>query len=298
MNSMDMVIILDKPQGLTSQKAVTEVKRALGVRKAGHAGTLDPMATGVLLVCVGEATKISRFLMDLGKEYLATVRLGTRTDTYDAEGKVVESVEGVEPSVNEVEQALEQFRGEIMQRPPMYSALKRNGTPLYKLARKGIEVDRPERPVTISSLMLEHYEFPDITIRLACSKGTYVRTIADDLGRALGTVAHLSSLRRTAVGTHRVEDSVALESLPSPELGYVKVEKALDHLEFVSLDEADFQKSRHGRPVPAGPYGVVETEDSLLLKDHKGVLFALGKVRDGYLKVERILHLGGESLNQ
>ncbi len=295
---MDRVIVLDKPQGLTSQQAVTRVKRALGVKKAGHAGTLDPMATGVLLVCVGEATKISRFLMDLGKEYLATVRLGSRTDTFDAEGKVVESIEGVEPTVNDVEQALEQFRGEIMQRPPMYSALKRNGTPLYKLARKGIEVERPERPVTISSLKLEHYEFPDITIRLACSKGTYVRTIADDLGRALGTVAHLSSLRRTAVGNHRVEDSVALEALPGSELGYLEVGEAVDHLMVVTLGEADFQKARHGRPVPAGPYGVGGTEDSMLLKDPKGMPFALGGVRDGYLRVERILHLGGESLNQ
>ena len=118
-----MVIVLDKPQGLTSQQAVTRVKKTLGVKKAGHAGTLDPMATGVLLVCVGEATKISRFLMDLGKEYLATVRLGSRTDTFDAEGKVVESIEGVEPTVNDVEQPHVQFRGEKMQRPPMYSAL-------------------------------------------------------------------------------------------------------------------------------------------------------------------------------
>lgn len=295
---MNRVIVLDKPQGLTSQQAVTKVKRALGVKKAGHAGTLDPMATGVLLVCVGEATKISRFLMDLGKEYLATVRLGQSTDTLDAEGTVVESVEGVEPSVNDVVQALEQFRGEIMQRPPMYSALKRDGTPLYKLARKGIEVERPKRPVTISSLELEHYEFPDITIRLSCSKGTYVRTLADDLGRALGTVAHLVSLRRTAVGAHRVEDTVALEDLPGSDRGNVEVEEALSHLPAVSLSEPDFQKARHGRPVPAGPYEVSETGDTMLLRDHNGMPFALGGVRDDYLRISRILHLGAESLNQ
>ncbi len=289
---------MDKPQGLTSQKAVTQVKRALGVKKAGHAGTLDPMATGVLLVCTGEATKVSRFLMELQKEYLATVRLGTRTDTFDAEGKVVESVEGVEPSVGDVEQALEQFRGEIMQLPPMYSALKRNGTPLYKLARKGIEVERPERPVTIYSLTLEDYRFPLITIRLTCSKGTYVRTLADDLGRALGTVAHLSALIRTAVGSHRVEDAAKLDDLTASTRGFVEVEEALAHLQVVLLKAPDYQMARHGRPVPAGAYDLADGVESLLLKDHEGNPFAVGEVVDGYLKVGRILHLGGESLNQ
>ncbi|MCK4910659.1 MAG: tRNA pseudouridine(55) synthase TruB [Thermodesulfovibrionales bacterium] len=295
---MNRIIVLDKPQGLTSQQAVTQVKRALGVRKAGHAGTLDPMATGVLLVCAGEATKVSRFLMDLRKEYLATVRLGRRTDTFDAEGKVVESVEDVVPTRAQVEEALGRFRGEIMQQPPMYSALKRDGTPLYKLARKGIEVERPERPVTIYSLTLEDYRFPLITIRLTCSKGTYVRTLADDLGRALGTVAHLSALRRTAIGAHRVEDAVKLEDLPRSTRGFVEVEEALSHLMVVLLKEPDFQMARHGRPVPAGAYDLADGAESLLLKDHEGAPFALGEVKDGYLKVGRILHLSGESLNQ
>ncbi|KKM02018.1 hypothetical protein LCGC14_1788660 [marine sediment metagenome] len=299
---MNRVVVLDKPRGLTSQQAVTSVKHALGVKKAGHAGTLDPMATGVLLVCVGEATKISRFLMDLQKEYLATVKLGERTDTLDAEGEVVERVEGVVPSSSAVLEVLDKFRGEIMQRPPMYSAIKKNGTPLYKLARKGIEVERKERPVTIYSLLLEAYEFPYLTIRLSCSKGTYVRTLADDLARELGTVGHLTALRRTAVGTHRVEDALTLdtlgETLGLEAAGAIEIEEALSHIRVVSMRQEDFLLARNGRPVSATPYGLEDGPDSLLMKTPFGVPFALGQVEGGQLRVGRILHLSAESLNQ
>ena len=299
---MNRVVVLDKPRGLTSQQAVTSVKRALGVKKAGHAGTLDPMATGVLLVCVGEATKISRFLMDLRKEYLATVKLGERTDTLDAEGEVVERVEDVVPGARSLSDALEKFRGEIMQRPPMYSAIKKNGTPLYKLARKGIEVERKERPVTIYSLLLEAYEFPYLTIRLSCSKGTYVRTLADDLARELGTVGHLTALRRTAVGRHRVEGAVTLDALGDAlgpgGAGGLEIEEALSHMRVVSMRQEDFRLARNGRPVSATPYGLEDGPDSLLMKTPFEVPFALGRVRGGQLRVGRILHLGAESLNQ
>ena len=295
---MNRVIVLDKPRGLTSQQAVTSVKHALGVKKAGHAGTLDPMATGVLLVCVGEATKISRFLMDLQKEYLATVKLGERTDTLDAEGEVVERVEGVVPRARAVSDALGKFRGEIMQRPPMYSAIKKNGTPLYKLARKGIEVERKERPVTIYSLLLEAYEFPYLTIRLSCSKGTYVRTLADDLARELGTVGHLTALRRTAVGRHRVEGAVTIDALGPGGAGGLEIEEALSHMRVVSMRQEDFRLARNGRPVSAAPYGLEDGPDSLLMKTPFKVPFALGRVEGGQLRVGRILHLGAESLNQ
>lgn len=295
---MNRVIVLDKPKGLTSRQAVTKVKRTLGVKKAGHAGTLDPMATGVLLVCVGEATKISRFLMDLRKEYLATLKLGQRTDTFDAEGQVVESVDGVEPTARSVQEALDQFRGGIMQRPPMYSAIKQDGTPLYKLARKGVEVERALRPVTIYSLTLEAYLFPYITIRLTCSKGTYVRSLADDLGVALGSLAHLTALKRTAIGEHRVESAVSLDTLSKGGKAFLEVEEALSHLKVVTLKEEDFVFARNGRQVSADAYDLHETPDSLLMKTPDGIPFAIGAVGQGRLKVARILHLGGESLNQ
>jgi tRNA pseudouridine55 synthase len=295
---MNKVLILDKPGGLSSQQAVTKVKRALGVKKAGHAGTLDPMATGVLLVCLGEATKVSRFLMDLGKEYLATVKLGQATDTLDAEGEVTESVEGVVPLVEEVQEALVKFRGDIFQLPPMYSALKQNGTPLYKLARQGIEVERKTRPVTIHSLTLEAYEFPYLTIRLSCTKGTYVRTLADDLGRALGTVAHMTALRRTAVGSLRIENGVSFDELSSNTNGLLDIEQALSNLTSIILNEKDFQFMSNGRPVAADPYNSLIEKEPLFLKSPLGIPFAVGELKGKMLRIIRILHLGAESLNQ
>ncbi len=299
---MNRVIVLDKPKGLTSQQAVTKVKRALGIKKAGHAGTLDPMATGVLLVCLGEATKISRFLMDLKKQYLATIKLCERTDTLDAEGEVIERIEITAPSSSTVLRAMEKFQGDIMQTPPMYSALKKNGTPLYKLARKGIEVERKARPVSIYSITLEAYDFPFITIRVSCSKGTYVRTLADDLAMELETVGHLTALRRTAIGKQRVEDAVTLDEFgDAPGLegrGVIEIEDALSHMRAVNMSEEDLRFSVNGRPVAATPYGLDDGPDSLLMKTPEGALFALGQVAEGLLRVERILHLSAKSLNQ
>jgi tRNA pseudouridine55 synthase len=295
---MDRVLVLDKAAGLSSQQAVTEVKRALRARKAGHAGTLDPMATGVLLVCLGEATKISRLLMDLRKEYRATLRFGERTDTFDAEGEVVEKVEGVVPAIEEINKALGSFRGRIMQRPPMYSALKRNGTPLYKLARKGLEVERQEREVTVYSIEAVHYGFPFLELLLSCSKGTYVRSLADDLGRTLGTVAHLSGLRRTAVGTFRADDAVSLEALREGAGSLLSIDEALEHVPDVTLKEADFKRARHGGAVSASGYRLMEGVAVIRLRDPEGRTFALGRAVDGALKVERVLHVREESLNQ
>lgn len=294
---MDGVLVLDKPAGLSSQQAVTEVKRALRAGKAGHAGTLDPMATGVLLICLGEATKISRLLMDLPKLYSATVRLGVRTDTLDAEGEVVERVEGVVPSSGELSGALGRFRGRIMQRPPMYSALKRDGKPLYRLARKGIEVERPEREVMVYSLEAPRYEFPLIDLEIACSRGTYVRSLADDLGRALGTVAHLKALRRTAIGPFRAEDAVTLGRLREGDPPLLSIDQSLGHVPSVTLKVQDYGRARHGGAVSASGYTLPEDSAELLLKTPDGRAFALGTHTGGKLKVRRVLRVGEESLN-
>ena len=209
---IDGALLLDKPVGLTSNRVLQQAKRLLGARKAGHAGTLDPLATGLLLVLLGEATKFAGPLLDADKEYLATLRLGERTATGDAEGGVLER-KPVKVSDAQVAAALERFRGEIEQVPPMHSALKRDGVPLYKLARRGEEVERKARRVEIRELEMTRFASPELDLRVRCSKGTYVRTLAEDIGAALGTGAHLRALRRTGSGGFRVEHATRLEEL-------------------------------------------------------------------------------------
>ena len=185
-----------------------------GIRRIGHAGTLDPLATGLLLVCVGRATRLLEYLLDQPKRYEAAVRLGQRTDTFDAEGSVVhEKPVGV--TAVEIEEALDQFRGPIVQYAPAYSAVKRDGVPLYKLARQGQVVERPSREVTIHNLDLLSWQEPTVTLDVACSSGTYIRSLADDLGDVLGCGGHISALRRTEVGSFNVDQAVAPEELHS-----------------------------------------------------------------------------------
>jgi tRNA pseudouridine55 synthase len=209
---IDGALLLDKPVGLSSNAALQKTKRIYEAAKAGHAGTLDPLASGLLLVLFGEATKFAGPLLDADKEYLATVKLGERTATGDAEGEVLETNE-VRIARPQVLGVLERFRGEIDQIPPMHSALKHEGTPLYRLARRGQEVERAPRRVRISELQLVRLEGASLDLRVVCSKGTYIRVLAEDIGEALGTGAHLSALRRTASGRFRVEQATSLEVL-------------------------------------------------------------------------------------
>jgi tRNA pseudouridine55 synthase len=209
---IDAALLLDKPVGLSSNAALQKAKRIYGAAKAGHAGTLDPLASGLLLVLFGEATKFAGPLLDADKEYLAAVKLGERTTTGDAEGGVLETKE-VRITKPQVLGALERFRGEIDQIPPMHSALKHEGTPLYRLARRGQEVARAPRRVRISELQLIRLAGASLDLRVVCSKGTYIRVLAEDIGEALGTGAHLSALRRTASGRFRVEEAVTLQAL-------------------------------------------------------------------------------------
>ena len=213
------VFLLDKPQGMSSNDIMQKVKRIFQANKAGHTGALDPLATGMLPICLGEATKFSQFLLDADKRYLVTAKLGERTDTSDAEGQVVETRE-VKVKTPEILTALEQFRGNILQMPTMFSALKHNGKPLYEYARQGITVEREARPITIFELNFIEYNAPYLTLEVHCSKGTYIRTLVDDLGEALGCGAHVTMLRRTAVAdypTEKMLDWHALQSLAEPQ---------------------------------------------------------------------------------
>ena len=209
---VDGALLLDKPLGLSSNAALQTAKRLLGAAKAGHAGTLDPLASGLLVLLFGEATKFAGHLLDADKEYLATLKLGERTTTGDAEGQVLQAREISFPPET-LQSVLERFRGEIEQVPPMHSALKREGTPLYKLARRGEEVERAPRRVRILQLQLLRQQGASLELRVVCTKGTYIRVLAEDIGEALRCGAHLSALRRTGAGRFRVEQACTLEAL-------------------------------------------------------------------------------------
>jgi tRNA pseudouridine55 synthase len=205
--------LLDKPSGITSNAALQQVKRLYFAKKAGHTGSLDPLASGVLPICMGEATKVSAFLLDSDKRYQVRCQLGVRTATADAEGEVLETKPVRVYSRDQLEAVLAEFRGRIEQTPPMYSALKHQGQRLYKLARQGVEVEREPRPVDIYELTLAGQGEDWIDINVHCSKGTYVRTLAEDIGDRLGCGAHVSALRRTAVGPYGDDKLVSLETL-------------------------------------------------------------------------------------
>ena len=207
------ILILDKPQGETSNRSLQKVKRLFQAAKAGHTGSLDPLATGVLPLCFGEATKISQFLLDSDKAYRTKIKLGVKTATGDSEGEIVAEKDCSNISLQQIEKALEGFRGGIEQIPSMYSALKHQGVPLYKLARAGKTVERKTRIVTIFELTLISYEGAYVELDIHCSKGTYVRTIADDLGEYLGVGAHVTALRRTQAGPFKLDQAQTYESL-------------------------------------------------------------------------------------
>jgi tRNA pseudouridine55 synthase len=206
------VLLLDKSVDLSSNDVVIRAKRLLNAQKAGHTGTLDPFATGLLPVCFGEATKFSQDLLEADKSYRTVLHLGLTTNTGDTEGEVLERKE-VTVSLPQIMAALEHFKGDILQVPPMYSALKRDGKPLYEYARAGVTLEREARPVTIHELDFVSYEAPFLTLQVKCSKGTYIRVLGEDIGRLLGCGAHLNALRRTRVGHLTLEHAITLEAL-------------------------------------------------------------------------------------
>jgi tRNA pseudouridine55 synthase len=239
------VLLLDKPSGLTSNAALQAARRLLRAQKAGHGGTLDPLASGLLPILFGEATKFAGYLLDADKEYVARVALGARTATGDAEGEVIEC-RPVTVTDAQIEGALEAFRGKILQVPPMYSALKRGGQPLYRLARAGHTLDIEPRAVHVRLLELRERRGDVIELHVVCSKGTYVRKLAEDIGGALGTGAHLAGLRRTAAGGFRLEDATSIEALQS--MTALQRDRALFQLDRllsgIPRVDLDFQSAR------------------------------------------------------
>lgn len=255
---VDGVLLLDKPVGFSSNDALIKAKRILNAAKAGHTGTLDPFATGLLPLCFGEATKFSQDLLEADKTYETVVHLGVRTTTGDTEGETVETL-SVSATREEIEDVLVRFRGPIKQVPPMYSALKRDGKALYEYAREGITLEREARDVTIHRLELLAYEAPFLTLSVTCSKGTYIRVLGEDIGAALGCGAHLKELRRTGVGALNAQHMVTLEALaahPAPRELLAPVDALLSSFPRIDLPEAAATRFLQGQRIALGKEGI------------------------------------------
>ncbi len=290
------VLLLDKPLGLTSNKALQIVKRLFKARKAGHTGSLDPLATGMLPICFGEATKMSGFLLDADKSYWVRVKLGETTNTGDADGEIIDSLPVPELTREQLEAALVEFRGEISQIPPMYSALRHQGKRLYELARQGEEVERPPRQVTIHELSLDRIELPELELSLRCSKGTYVRTLVEDLGKRLGCGAHVIALRRTHVGPFAAESGLITIDFIRDRLDagvgtldelLLPIESTIRHWPEVRLstDAAYYLQMGQAVVVPRAP-----TEGWVRLYNGEGAFLGAGEVLDdGRIAPRRLL---------
>lgn len=293
-NAVNGILLLDKPGGMTSNAALQKAKGLLKAKKAGHTGSLDPMATGLLPLCFGEGTKVSRFLLEANKRYWTTLRLGQETDTGDAEGELV-SESRVSVAESDVRAVLERFRGEIEQVPSVYSAIKQGGEPLYRKVRRGEEVEAPSpRQVHIYELDLIALEGDRLEVMILCSKGTYIRTLATDIGRALGCGAHLAELRRTASGPFRVEDAISLPELEERDLAerraiLLPVDSALTDLTAVTLGETAAYYLLQGQPVmvPKAPEG----EYLRLYGSEERFLGVGATLPDGRVAPKRLFHL-------
>ena len=293
------VVLLDKPAGMTSNAAMQKLRWHFNVKKAGHTGSLDPMATGLLPICFGQATKVSEYFLNSSKRYLARVTLGSRTDTYDALGEVLEE-KTVDLSDQQIDQALDTFRGEIMQQPPMYSALKRDGQPLYKLARQGKEVDRLKRPMTVFELSYKRLSDRELEIDILCSSGFYVRSLAHDLGALLACGGHLSYLRRTEIKSISVDSAHSLEALLDRSLHSVlqPIDSLLQHLPSLTISAHQGQRLLQGQTVHLEQDGDEQLQRLYLANGDDSTtaqrpqLFAVGRVlATRQLKTEKIFVL-------
>ncbi len=291
------ILLLDKPLGISSNFALQKAKRLFNARKAGHTGSLDPLATGMLPICFGQATKVSQYLIDCDKRYRATVKLGVTTTTGDAEGEIVSesTTEGV--GFNKIEAVVSQFRGEITQIPPMYSAVKHQGKPLYKFAAKGIDIEREQRYVTVYQLDVVALADDELEIDVHCSKGTYIRTLAEDIGEKLGCGAHLIALRRYSVGNYEgvtpwklsdlnlLRESGGLERLDQELLGF---DSGLQHFPKLEIALELAEKLSNGLKIPVDselPSGLIR------LYDTEKRFFGFGEAHSsGLLKPSRIFH--------
>jgi tRNA pseudouridine55 synthase len=258
---MDFIINLNKPKGITSQQAISKVKKILKAKKAGHTGTLDPEATGVLLVCINRATRFASYFSSLNKEYRAVMKLGETTDTQDAQGNIIEKSDRVECDETLIKRTLKSFEGEILQKPPMFSALKHRGKPLYKYAHKGIDIPRKYRTVHIYNIKLLGIDIPYVSLSVVCSKGTYIRTLCNDIGKKLGFGAHLYELERTAIATFGIQDSLGIEELIdkvhygknriSPEVSssIFTIDRAISWMPELKIKESLVKSVLNGHPI-------------------------------------------------
>src|ERR1700761_1814353 len=293
---LDGVLLLDKPIGLSSNDALIRAKRLYLAKKAGHTGTLDPLATGLLPLCFGEATKFSQDLLEADKTYEATMRLGIRTTTGDAEGEAIDTRE-VTCDEAGLQAVLPAFLGEITQVPPMYSALKRDGKPLYEYARAGQTVERQGRQVTILKLEMLACALPDVTFRVTCSKGTYVRTLAEDIGEALGCGAHLVALRRTGVGALTLENSVTLDALSDAtdserDAWLQPVDALLSTFPLVTLDDDATRRFLHGQRLKLSELSIAGdavNAPRVRVYAEEGRLLGVAKQGEGVLAPERLV---------
>ena len=289
---LDGVLAVNKPAGWTSHDVVAKIRGLLGGARVGHAGTLDPAATGVLAVLVGRATRIAEHLLEWDKTYRAVLRLGEATDTQDATGTVVarHPVEAITDA--DIRHAVARFQGQITQMPPMYSAVKVAGVPLYRSARAGRTVEREPRAVTIHALSVDRIDGHDVTLTITCSKGTYIRTLCADIGAALGVGGHLLSLTRTRVGPLTIEQSLTLDDVASrvaagttDEL-LIPLDAVLSGLPAVTVDAAVARRVVHGVAVP---HRSVVSPAFVRIKDADDRLIAIGRPQDGSVKIDRVL---------
>lgn len=284
------VLLLDKPSGMSSHDAVKRVRRAFGQREVGHTGTLDPMATGLMVVMLGRATRVARFVEAEEKAYLGTVTLGRATTTWDAEGEVVELASVPEIERGSIDRALASLVGEIEQRVPIYSAVKVGGERLYQKARRGDAIETPARTVTVYELAATRIDLPEIDIFVRCSKGTYVRTLAVQIGAALELPAHLSMLRRTKVGRYDVKDAIRLDALTGAPSELRSMTSAVEHLPRLEVDEKGAEHVRHGRPLSVGDVAPLIERDRL----SRGAAMAV--VREGELLAVAESMIGSDEL--
>lgn len=289
----DFVLPVDKPEGPTSHDVVASARRALRTRRVGHTGTLDPFASGLLLLCVGQATRLSEHLTGLEKEYEATARLGVSTDSLDREGTIVSETDDLSAVTEErVAEVLASFQGPLDQLPPQFSAKKVDGEAMHRKARRGEHVELSPVPVTIHDIALLSFERTLVRFSVRCSSGTYIRSIARDLGEAIGVGAHLTALRRTSVGRFRVEDSIAVDALDDEaRVSHARVDplSAVSHLRSLEVDDADAARLVHGQRLRVeAPGGSDESSTERVAVVHAGTLLAIGELDDGLLRPRKV----------
>lgn len=303
MISLNGIINLDKPYGITSMEALRRLKRVSTEKKIGHTGTLDPIATGVIPVCFGKATRLVEDIMNNEKEYVATIHLGLSTDTYDAFGETVKETSPAKISYERIQDALSNFRGDILQIPPMFSAIKISGNRLYNLARSGIEVPREPRKVNVSDIELLDYSCPILKLRIKCGKGFYVRSLANDLGSILGCGAMMKALTRTKSGPFKIESAITLaeaeENFVNKEFNHMirPLDVAVQHLPLINVTNEEAKDLSHGKRIFSGEHSLIFSDsnsfDRYRAYDPKGMFVGIVRAEENSLtfKPEKIFNL-------